>query len=105
MYTSLATALAAKQTSEWNVLLRKCRNDGHGNVVDAERLQLMTRDIYLSTFSLLITTVIAVGVLAIWKSNFCIAINALWIPIVYLLVMMAITRKAARNRAERFVSY
>ncbi len=104
MFAELSAAPPAKQTAEWNVLLRKSRDDEGGNVVEAERLQLMTRDICMSTFSLLIMTVIAVIVLAVWRNNMYEAINTLWLPIVYLLVMMVITRKAAQNRARRFVA-
>lgn len=104
MYANLSTASPAKQTSEWNILLRKSRDDGRNNVVEAERLQLMTRDICMSTFSLLIMNIVAIVILAIWKNNIYLAINTLWIPVLYLLVMMVITRIAARNRAERFIA-
>lgn len=104
MYAELSTAPAAKQTAEWNVLLRKSRDDERGNVVEAERLQLMTRDICMSTLSLLIMTVVTIVVLAIWKRSLYTAIITFWLPVAYLLFMLIITRISARNRVKRFVS-
>jgi hypothetical protein len=104
IYAHLFSASAAKQTVEWNNLLRKCRDSGYNNVVEAERMQLMTRDICLSTISLLIVNVVAVVVFAIVNKNICISMKMLGIPIVYLVVMLIITKIVSRNRANRFLS-
>ena len=45
MYGHMADAPANLQTAEWNKLLQKSRISEMGNVIEAERLQLMTRDI------------------------------------------------------------
>lgn len=46
MYGHMADAPANLQTAEWNKLLQKSRISEMGNVIEAERLQLMTRDIW-----------------------------------------------------------
>ena len=104
VYAHLFSASATKQTSEWGHLLRKCRDAGRSNVVDAQRMQLMTRDICLSTFSLLIMNIVAVATLAIVNNSVCISLKTLWLPIVYLVAMLIVTRIAARNRAHRLVN-
>jgi len=98
-YAHLASASAAKQTSEWGILLRKCREAGRSNVADVHRLQLMTCDICLSTFSLLIMNIFAIVNSCIYTS-----LRMLGLPIVYLLIMLIVTRAAARNRAHRLVN-
>ena len=103
IYAHLFSASTAKQTVEWNKLLRKCRDSDHSNVVEAERMQLMTRDICLSTISLLIMNIIAVIFFAIINNSICISINMLWVPIIYLIVMLIVTKVASRNRANRFL--
>lgn len=103
MYSHLAKASSNKQTAEWNLLLKKSREEQCGNVVEAERMQLMTRDICISTVSLLIMNVVAFFILASALSDFLGAFKIFCIPIVYLFIMFFITRCAARNRADRFV--
>jgi len=103
MYSHLAEASANRQTAEWNLMLKKSRDEQLGNVVEAERMQLMTRDICISTVSLLIMNLVALLLLTIIFSNFGGAIKILGIPLVYLAIMFFITRGAARNRASRFV--
>jgi len=103
IYTHLSDASANKQTAEWNKLLRKCKEAGHGNVLDAQRMQLLTRDICMTTISLLILNVSAVIVLAFIQGNFCRAIMTLGLPIVYLAIMLIVTRVAANSRARRLV--
>jgi hypothetical protein len=102
-YAHLSNASANKQTAEWNKLLRKSKEDERGNVLDAERMQLMTRDICLTTISLLILNLCAVVVLAIIKGSICSASIMLGLPIVYLATMLAVTRTAAKSRAKRLV--
>ena len=103
MYSHLAEASANKQTAEWNLMLKKSRDEQRGNVIEAERMQLMTRDICISTVSLLIMNLVALLLLAIVLGNLGGAIKILGIPFVYLIIMFFITRGAARNRAGRFV--
>jgi len=104
IYAQLASAPPAKQTSEWNILLRKCREAGRSNVVDAQRMQLMTRDLCLSTFSLLIMNIVAIVALAIVNNSICTSLKMLGLPISYLIVMLIVTMAAARNRAHRLVA-
>ena len=104
IYAHLLSASADKQTVEWNNLLRKCRDSGYNNVVEAERMQLMTRDICISTISLLIVNVVAVVVFAIINKSICISMKMLGIPIAYLVVMLIVTKIVAWNRANRFLS-
>jgi len=104
IYVHLFSASAVKQTAEWNSLLRKCRDSDYSNVVEAERMQLMTRDICISNISLLIMNVVAVVVFAIINKSICISVRMLGIPIVYLIVMLIITKVASWNRANRLLS-
>lgn len=103
LYSHLSKASANKQTAEWNLMLKKSRDEQCGNVIEAERMQLMTRDMCVSTVSLLIMNLVALLLLTIVFSNFEEAIKVLSIPLIYLIVMFFITRGAARNRADRFV--
>lgn len=102
-YSDLFTASPAKQTAEWNILLRNSKEAEQDNVIEAERLQLMTRDICMSTVSLLIMNIIAIGTLSITSNDFGLTIKTFGIPIIYLVAMFFITRTAARNRANRLV--
>jgi len=104
IYAHLASTPPDKQTSEWNILLRKCRKAGHSNVVDAQRMQLMTRDICLSTLSLLIMSIAAVAALAIIHNDIRVSLSMLGFPMLYLVVMLVVTGAAARNRAHRLVA-
>jgi hypothetical protein len=104
VYAYLFSVSAVKQTAEWNKLLRKCRDSDYSNVVEAERMQLMTRDLCVSTISLLIMNIIIVVFFTIVNKNICGSIKMLGIPIVYLVVMLIITKVASRNRADRFLS-
>ena len=102
-FAHLSNAPANQQTAEWNDLLRKCKDAERGNVIDAERMQLMTRDICMSTISLLVMTLIAFGVLAVAYMSLVTAIKILYIPLVYLVIMWFVTKKAAKSRANRIV--
>lgn len=103
IYAHLFTASSSNQTAEWNMLLRKCRDSEHNNVVEAERMQLMTRDICLSTISLLITNIIMIIIFSIINKSICISIKIFLIPIIYLIVMVIITKITSMNRANRFL--
>lgn len=104
MYGHMADAPANLQTAEWNKLLQKSRISEMGNVIEAERLQLMTRDICMSTISLFIMTLAALVVLEVFSVNKWDSIKMFIIPLVYLLVMFFASRAAARSRAKRFVA-
>lgn len=104
MYGHMADAPANLQTAEWNKLLQKSRISEMGNVIEAERLQLMTRDICMSTISLFIMTLAALVVLEVFSVNKWDPIKMFIIPLVYLLVMFFASRAAARSRAKRFVA-
>ena len=103
IYSGLPTASPMKQTAEWNILLRNSKDAEKGNVIEAEKLQLMTRDLCMSTISLLIMNIVAVGVFSLVNNDIFLSTKMLGIPIVYLIVMFFITRAAARNRAKRLV--
>lgn len=104
MYAHLNRTGSNQQSSEWNKLLKKSRDAQQGNVIEAERMQLMTRDICMSTISLIIMTIIAFFILVIVYMNMWDSLKYLGIPLAYLIVMFFITRFAARNRAARFVT-
>ena len=101
MYAYLSAAPANQQTAVWNDLLRKCKDDGRGNVIEAERMQLMTRDICMSTISLLIMTIVVLFILTFIYSNVLIPIKMLYIPLIYLVIMLFVTKRAAKSRADR----
>lgn len=101
MYAYLSAAPANRQTAEWNDLLRKCKDAGRGNVIEAERMQLMTRDICMSTISLLIMTIVVLLILTFIYSNVLIPIKMLYIPLIYLVIMLFVTKRAAKSRADR----
>lgn len=103
-YVHLDNVPANQQTAEWNQLLWKSRSDKMGNVIEAERLQLMTRDICMSTISLLIMTFTSLILLEIVSTNKWMPVKMLAFPLVYLIVMFFVTRAAARSRANRLVS-
>ena len=103
LYLHLSKASANKQTAEWNLMLKKSRDEQRGNVIEAERMQLMTRDMCVSTVSLLIMNLVVLLLLTIVLGHVGAAIKVLGIPLTYLIAMFFITRGAARNRARRFV--
>ena len=104
IYAHLATAPPEKQTSEWSVMLRKCRKAGHSNVLDAQRMQLMTRDICITTLSLLIMSFTAVIFLSFIQNEKSASLKMLGLPVTYLTAMLRVTGVAARNRANRLVA-
>ena len=59
--------------------------------------------ICMSTISLLVMTLIAFGVLAVAYMSLVTAIKILYIPLVYLVIMWFVTKKAAKSRANRIV--
>ena len=103
LYADYAKLSSTEQTEIWNTLLKNSKKFSEGNVIEAQRLQLMTRDICVSTVSLLIMSVLSFIVLAVVVKDCCFLCNILWFPFAYLVVMFFITRVAASNRAKRFV--
>jgi hypothetical protein len=103
-YIHLKDLSPHNQTAEWNKLLRKCKEDGQNNVIDAQRTQLMMRDMCLSTISLLVMTIAVTGILFAHYKNVDEVWRVIGLPIVYLAVMIIVTRIAAKNRANRLVS-
>ena len=92
-----------KQRSEWYKLLHASKEADCGNVIEGQRMQLMTRDICMSALSLLILTLLTVGIFAVLKPA---DLEYLWlfaVPLLYLGVMFFVTKAAAKNRARRFV--
>ena len=66
-------------------------------------MQLMTRDICMSTLSLLILTLLTVGIFAVLKPD---DLENLWlfaVPLLYLGIMFFATKAAAKHRARRSV--
>ena len=104
MYAHLSNATANQQTAEWNGLLRKSRDAGRGNVIEAERLQLMTRDICMSTVSLFIMTVVVFIILMTSSMSIWNPLKMLGIPLTYLIAMFFVTKAAAKSRARRLVT-
>jgi hypothetical protein len=104
LYVEFASASPAIQSAEWNLLLRAARKAEAGNVIEAERLQLMTRDVCITNVSLLIMNAIVVIIIAIMNCDIVYSLMTLGLPLIYLTVMFFVTRAAARTRAKRFVS-
>ena len=67
-------------------------------------MQLMTRDICMSTVSLLIMTGIVLVVLVIVSMSVWNPIKMLAIPLMYLVTMLFVSRTAAKKRADRLVT-
>ena len=70
-------------------------------MIEAERMQLMTRAICMSTISLLIMTIVVLFILTFIYSNVLIPIKMLYIPLIYLVIMLFVTKRAAKSRADR----
>ena len=104
VYIHLIGVSEDKQTAEWNKMLRNCKDAERGNVFDSQRSQLMTRDIFLSTVSLLIMTIAVILALSVSYQDFFIVWKNFWIPFAYLITMLIVTRIAAKNRAKRLVA-
>lgn len=102
-FSCLAQASGNKQSAEWNLLLHKSKDNKRGNVIEAQRMQLMTRDMCVSTMSLFLVNMVACAIAAVLLGNICEAIKLFGIPLTYLAIMFFITREAARNRAQRLV--
>lgn len=102
-YKDLSALPPDKQSAEWYKLLHAGREAECGNVIEGQRMQLMTRDICMSALSLLILTLLTVGIFAVLKPA---DLEYLWlfaVPLLYLGVMFFVTKAAAKNRARRFV--
>ena len=104
MYAPESKATENRQTAEWNRALKKSRDAGWGNVIEAECLQLMTRDICMSTISLLTMTGKVLVVLMIVYMSVWNPIKMLAIPLAYLVAMLFVSRTAAMKRADRIVT-
>lgn len=104
LYVDYAELSSTEQTVKWNLLLRKSKESAQGNVIEAQRLQLMTRDICISTVSLIILSLASLAVLTFIRNDFCSSISIFGFPMIYLSVMFFITKKAALNRAKRLVA-
>ena len=104
LYADYAELPSNEQTERWNILLQKSKKSSQGNVIEAQRLQLMTRDVCVSTVSLFIMSVLSLIVLSFVVNDFCFLCSIFRFPLAYLVVMFFITRKAASNRAKRFVA-
>jgi hypothetical protein len=104
LFGCYANERADKQTSEWNLLLRQSQERGEGNVLGAERLQLLTRDIFMSTISLSILTIVGIVIISIWRQTLIEVISVFAFPLIYLGALIVITRIAAKSRADRFAS-
>ena len=104
MYAPESKATENRQTAEWNRALKKSRDAGWGNVIEAECLQLMTRDICMSTISLLTMTGKVLVVLMIVYMSVWNPIKMLAIPLAYLVAMLFVSRTAAMKRADRLVT-
>ena len=92
-----------KQRAEWYKLLHTSRAADCGNVIEGQRMQLMTRDICMSTLSLLILTLLTVVIFTVLKPDGPEYWQIFSVPVLYLSVMFFVTKAAAKNRARRFV--
>lgn len=92
-----------KQRAEWYKLLHASRETECGNVIEGQRMQLMTRDICMSTLALLILTLLTVAIFTALKPDSQECRQMFAVPVLYLSVMFFVTKVAAKNRARRFV--
>lgn len=92
-----------KQRSEWYKLLHASKEADCGNVIEGQRMQLMTRDICISTLSLLILTLLTVAIFTALKPDGQECWQMFAVLVLYLSVMFFVTKVAAKNRARRFV--
>ena len=102
-YKRFSTLPPDKQSAEWYKLLHASREAKCGNVIEGQRMQLMTRDICMSTLSLLILTLLTVVIFVVLKPDGQECWQMFAVPVLYLSVMFFVTKVAAKNRARRFV--
>ncbi len=102
-YKRFSTLPPDKQSAEWYKLLHASKEADCGNVIEGQRMQLMTRDICISTLSLLILTFLTVMIFTMLKSDGQEYWQMFAVPVLYLSVMFFVTKVAAKNRARRFV--
>lgn len=102
-YRKLSEANGEIQTMEWNKLLAKSRKKEYGNVIEAERQQLLTRDICVSSVSLLIINLLTILIMSVVFGNVLKSIIIFGVPELYLAVMYVLSRRAANNTAKHFV--
>ena len=102
-YKRFSTLPPDKQSAEWYKLLHARKEADCGNVIEGQRMQLMTRDICISTLSLLILTLLTVAIFTALKPDGQEYWRIFAVPVLYLSVMFFVTKVAAKNRARRFV--
>lgn len=76
------------------------RKKEYGNVIEAERQQLLTRDIYVSSVSLLIINLLTKLIMSVVFGNVLKSIIIFGVPELYLAVMYVLSRRAANNTAK-----
>lgn len=102
-YKELFGESAEVQTMEWNKILIKSRKSEYGNVIEAERQQLLTRDICITSISLSIINGIIIVIMSIVFGSVCKSIEIFGVPTIYTLVMYILSRKTANNTARELV--
>lgn len=103
-YKDLAELPPKKQSAKWNELLRASKEANCGNVIEAQRMQLMTRDICMSAISLLALTILTAVIFIIRSPDKQECWQMFIVPILYLTAMFFVARVAAKNRAKRLVN-
>lgn len=102
-YHTNAQKTNRQQTIEWNKMLREARKEEVGSVIEAERSQLLTRDMCITSFTLFIINVIVFIIVAIVLKSFSESVKLFALPMIYLVAMFFITKMIARNKAKRLL--
>ena len=102
-YHYLSKKTGAQQTTEWNKMLLNARKDEVGSVIEAERCQLLARDMCMSTVTLFLGNVVAFIVVAVVLKSFMDSLKLFAVPFTYLVLMFVITRCVANKKAKRLV--
>lgn len=102
-YQDLSQKSGDQQTEAWNKMLLKARKEEVGSVIEAERSQLLTRDICLANVTLFFANVAAYVMVAVALGSFPNALRLFTVSFVYLIVMFFVTRFVAKSKAKRLV--
>ena len=103
-YQTHVSKSESQQTMEWNKILFNARKAESGSIIEAERSQLLSRDLCLSTLTLFILDIICLIVIVISKNTFFETLKLFAIPLGYLFVMFFVLQHVAKNKAKRLVS-
>lgn len=102
-YRDLSNKSREQQTETWNKMLLKARKDNVGSVIEAERSQLLTRDLCITTLTLFVANIFMIIISAVIGGSFLNALKLFSVSFVYLLIMFLATRIVANSKAKRLI--